>query len=176
MPTDLARLPDPVAAVRRLPRGTAVILRDATWPGRESLARSLRAATRRRGVLLLVAGDGALARRIGADGLHVPESLLASRAVAAWRRRNPHRLMSGAAHSLPALRRAGSSRCDLALLSPVFPTRSHPGAPTLGPLRAAALARASRLPVLALGGIDRQTRRRVPSAFAGYAAIGLFAR
>ncbi|MEC9345110.1 MAG: thiamine phosphate synthase [Pseudomonadota bacterium] len=175
MPTDLARLPDPVAALGRLPAGAAVILRDAGHPEREAVARALRAATSRRGQVLLVSGDPELADRVRADGLHLPERDVGGAAARTWRRRNPHRLLSAAAHSLAALRRAAGSGCDVVLLSPVFPTASHPGAPALGPYRAAAMARSVGVPVLALGGVEAGTLGRLPPVFAGIAAIGLFA-
>jgi hypothetical protein len=47
-------------------------------------------------------------------------------------------------------------------VSPVFATRSHPGARTLGPLRAAAIARALPVPAIALGGVDERRYRRSP--------------
>lgn len=175
MPTDLGRVPDVLAAARRLPPGGAVILRDAGHPGRERLARQLRAATRLRGQLLLIAGDPVLAEAVGADGLHLPEAMLGDGRIQRWRRRRPGALVTAAAHSLDALRRAERAGVDAALISPVFPTASHPEARTLGPFRAAALARASRLSLYAMGGIDRTSARRLPPVFAGIAAIGLFA-
>ena len=59
------------------------------------------------------------------------------------------------------------------ILSPVFPTDSHPGAPTLGPLRFAAWARRAPLPVYALGGVNAVTARRLAASnAAGLAGIG----
>ncbi|MGZ8283326.1 MAG: thiamine phosphate synthase, partial [Allosphingosinicella sp.] len=55
---------------------------------------------------------------------------------------------------LAEIRAAERSGADILFLSPVFPTRSHPGAPALGPRRFARLARRTRLPVIALGGVD----------------------
>jgi len=55
------------------------------------------------------------------------------------------------------------------LLSPVFPTRSHPGGKVLGALRFRLLAARSRLPVLALGGMNAR-RARALRGF-GWAAI-----
>ena len=62
--TDMVRLPDPFAAVSRLPRGAGVVLRDDRDADR--LARLCRA----RGLALVVAGDARLAARLGA-GLHL---------------------------------------------------------------------------------------------------------
>ena len=61
--------------------------------------------------------------------------------------------LSLAAHDRGELVHAGAVGADFALLSPMFPTRSHPGAPTLGVAGFRALAQGSPAPVLALGGI-----------------------
>ncbi len=47
------------------------------------------------------------------------------------------------------------------LLSPVFPTRSHPDARTLGPTRFRLLARRANMPVIALGGMDQRGADRL---------------
>lgn len=165
MLTDDRRLPDPVPAARALPRGAAVVLRHYGAPERAVLAQRL---ARIAGIVLLVAGDMALARRVGARGLHLPE--VGGRPP---RLRPRGFLVTMAAHSLPALRRAKALGADAALLSPVFATASHPGARTLGPLRFAALARAAGLPVYALGGITAATAPRLRhSGAVGFAAIG----
>jgi len=172
--TDTRRLPDPMAAIRALPRGSAVILRHYDDPGRARLAARLAPLCRRRRLVLLVAGDGRLAARVGAQGVHFPEALAMS--ARAWRRRRPRWLITVAAHSGPALRRAARAAADAALLGPVFATPSHPEARPLGALRFAALARRSPLPVYALGGIDAAGARRLKgSGAAGLAAIGALA-
>jgi len=69
--------------------------------------------------------------------------------------------------------RAARAGADAALLSPVLPTASHPGARVLGAVRFAALCARAPLPVYALGGIGRGTARRLHGArVAGIAAIG----
>ena len=52
-------------------------------------------------------------------------------------------------------------RADAVLLSPVFATRSHPGAPSLGPLRFLLMAQKAALPVIALGGMTAQRAARL---------------
>lgn len=172
--TDRHRLPDPLGAARALPRGSAVILRDA--PDRLALGRALKALCARRGLLLLVAGDPALARALKADGVHWPEARLPRRVGAPWA------LVTASAHGRAGLVRARAAGVDAVLVSPVLPTDSHPGAKALGLVRFRALARAADPPVLALGGIDAKTARRLfarglgRGAPAGVAAIGALAR
>ncbi|PWR20513.1 thiamine-phosphate pyrophosphorylase [Zavarzinia compransoris] len=166
--TDRARLPDPCAAARRLPAGSLVILRDGDLGAgaRLHLGRALAAVCRRRRLRLLVAGDPALARRLGAAGVHWPERQLPLKVRG---------FATAAAHGARALVRARRAGVAAALLSPVLPTASHPGAPALGVVRFAGLARRAGLPVYALGGIDEGTAPRLRgSGAAGIAAIGAF--
>ncbi len=173
--TDETRLRDPLAAMGLLPPGAGVLLRHYQSPQRPTLGLAVAALARRRRLTLLVAGDWRLAARLGASGLHLPEGLARHGVLApalGWVRRR-HRLLLVACHSPAALGRAARLRADAALLSPAFPTASHIGAAAIGPLRFGLWARRARLPVLALGGINRRTVARLPKgAVAGLAAIG----
>jgi thiamine-phosphate pyrophosphorylase len=170
--SDPARLPDPRPIAARLPRGAGILARGVA---RDVLA-GLVAIARRRGLVLLVAGDGRAARGLGA-GLHLPERRGAAGLLpflVARRGGAPGALLSLAAHGgARGAARARRLRPDLLFLSPIFPTASHPGAPALGPLRWLAAARGLRpVPAVALGGIAAWTARRVPPGAAGIAAIG----
>lgn len=165
--SDPARLPDPRAAARRLPAGSGVLARDMPPAPLRALARLCQA----RRLRLFVAGEGRVALALRA-GLHLPDRrptrhllpfLAARRGGAAWA------WLSVAAHGRAGLARGRRLGADLVLLSPVFPTRSHPGASALGPWRFAALAGRAGRPVLALGGMTPRNARRVPCA--GFAAI-----
>lgn len=174
MVTDTERMADPLAAARALPRGSGVILRHYDDPDRELLARALGRLARQRGLVLLVAGDGRLAARSGAAGLHLPQALVNE--ARRWRLQRPRWLITAAAHDPAALRRAASAGADAALLSPAFATASHPGATALGAMRFVAWTRASPIPVYALGGIDDATAKRLAGSGAiGIAAVGAFA-
>ena len=132
-----------------------------------SAARLARLCRQRR-LVLVVAGDARLAANLGA-GVH----LRAGRWPGPIRIK---RLVTSSAHDGQELRRARQAGADACFLSPVFPTASHPGAAALGVLRFAHLAnRAARAGtvVLALGGIDGRSVRRLPrGACAGAGAIG----
>ena len=174
--TDDERLADPEPVIAALPRGSAVIVRHYRAPGRAALARRLRRLCRARGVLLLIAGDARLAVAVGADGVHLPEAMVRA-APQRWRLWCPGRLVTAAAHSPAALFLAARAGADAALLSPVFPTASHPQAASLGPLRFARWCRRAPLPVFALGGVGAHTARRLAGCGAvGIAGIGGFYR
>jgi thiamine-phosphate pyrophosphorylase len=169
--TDVIRLPDPIMAVARLPVGLAgVVLRHDEAPGRAALGRALARLCRARRLALVVTGDPCLAAALGA-GLHLRGGRGLVRGSGLPRRRGA--LVTSSAHDVTELRRAARAGADLAFLSPAFPTRSHPGAPALGPLRWGRLARHAGLPVAALGGIDGGSIRRLPRRLCSAAgAIG----
>lgn len=177
--TDEVRLPDPSPVVSRLPRGSAVILRHYGLPAadRAALAVRLRRLTRARKVLLLIAAHGGapddLARAVGADGIHLPEWQVRRGPWRALAGCKPAMLVTAAAHSWTALRRARAWRVDAVLVSPVFATLSHPGARPLGVLRFAAWARIGAIAVYGLGGINHRTATRLrPTRASGLAGIG----
>lgn len=145
-------------ALRRLPRGSGFVFRHYHLPEAQRRARFalLARIARGRGITVILSGPAALARRWGAAGSY-----------------GSHRdAMLATAHSLRELRRA--QRAQAVLLSPVFPTRSHPGGKVLGPLRFRLLARWAPAPVIALGGMSQRAadRLRWPS----WAGIDAFLR
>jgi thiamine-phosphate pyrophosphorylase len=123
-------------ALDRLPRGAGVVFRHYVAADRWAVYARVRRVARRRGLVLVVAGE---ARLPGADGVH--------------NRRGPG-LRTGAAHGVAELRRREREGVDLVFVSPVFATQSHAGAAVLGPVRFGLIARLARMPVIALGGMD----------------------
>jgi len=168
------RAGDPVSIVETLPRlphsRLAVIFRHYDTPRREVLGRDLAQVCRRKRLLFLVAGDAALAQRLSADGVHIPQ--WRAQEIRGLKSQHPNWIISTACHDASSLDRAAAMGADCAFLSPVFATASHMGVRPLGPLRAHALAARARLPVLALGGINPQTAVKIkPGIFAGFGAI-----
>ena len=165
--------------MRAAPAGTAVIFRDYDAPARARRARTLAALAQARGLIFLIgvgsAGDVDLARAIGANGVHLPSRLLQNGPP--WTRRAvAGGVVTAACHGAHELRLAAELGADAAFLSPVFPTASHPGARSLGADSFRALAAASPLPVLALGGVDETNARALAGpGVAGFGAIGGFA-
>ena len=138
-------------ALSRLPRGAGIVFRHYKLPPTERqrlFARIERVARRRR--LILVAAGG---QPLGGDGRH--------------NRRSPG-LRTASAHDLKELRSAERAGADLVFVSPVFATRSHPGARALGRVRFGLIAAAARAPVVALGGMDAARAR----SLAGLRAYG----
>ncbi len=173
--SDPQRIPDLEAVARRLPRGSAIVLR--AFGARDAVAqgRRLAAIARRRGLVLLAGADPALARSIGAQGVHLPERL--AHRAGPLKRARPDWLVTAAAHSAPACRRAFAAGADAVMLSPVFESRSPSAGIPLGPVRFAAVVRRAGGPVYALGGVDPHTARRIAhSGAVGLAAVEALAK
>jgi thiamine-phosphate pyrophosphorylase len=132
-------------AIARLPRGSGVIFRHYHLPPKERAERlsEVRRWCRRFGHRLEIGGDG--------YGPPSPRRSLAT------------------THNLREIGRANRFGAQAVLLSPVFPTRSHPGGSALGRLKFLTLARHARGPVIALGGMTGHRFRSL--RVHGWAAI-----
>lgn len=132
-------------AIARLPRGAGIIFRHYGLPPteRRGLFDRVRRRARHKAVVLLLAGSARQAARWGADGWHGRRG----------GRRVWPMLQSAPVHSMRELRAAQRDGADLLFLSPLFPTRSHPGAIPLGRVRFGMIARRAHVPVIALGGM-----------------------
>lgn len=141
--------------IRRLPRGSGIVLRHYDAADRTVIARRAAKLARRYGHVLVVAEDARLARAVGAAGVHMPDGGRPVRDV-----------ITAASHDRAGLVQARRAGASLVFLSPVFPTRSHPGAQTLGSLRFGLMARGTGIAVAALGGMNfqRYTRMRALGA------------
>jgi 8-oxo-dGTP diphosphatase len=103
------------------------------------------------GARVLISGDVAIVNEVDADGVHLTSNQLTEctvRPAVAW--------CAASCHSVEELGRAEALGCDFALLSPVMPTQSHPGAPHLGWDQFSAIAAGLSIPVYALGGLSHE--------------------
>jgi thiamine-phosphate pyrophosphorylase len=130
-------------ALRLLPRGSGFVFRHYHLKAKARRAEFDRLArlARGRGHIVALAASKAQARLWGADLAYGPGGDLVP------------------VHSLREIGRV--RRATALVLSPVLPTRSHPGASSLGPLRFRLLAARAGLPVIALGGMNASTARRL---------------
>jgi thiamine-phosphate pyrophosphorylase len=140
-------------ALRALPPGSGVVFRHHATPAanRRVLLRRVERLALARRLVLVVAGGGS-----GKAGAH--NGGHGTRSVAAHDRRQA---IAGV--------RVGAT---LLFVSPVFATRSHPGARPLGAMRAARIGLGLGAGVIALGGMDERRWRRIARlGFDGWAAI-----
>jgi thiamine-phosphate pyrophosphorylase len=117
-----------------------------------ALARTLLPSVRRHGARLTVHGDAALAKACGADGVHLSASgdPAGSRAVL-----GAGRLIGVSIHTVTEAEAIDPDAVDYAIAGPAYETASKPGyGPEIGRKGLAEIARAARVPVLAIGGIN----------------------
>jgi len=112
------------------------------------LARRVVARAHTYGAKVLVNGDETIARKVGADGVHLPAATLAR-----LRTRPALPLVAVSCHNAAELEQAAALGADFVVLSPVLPTASHPGVATLGWEKFGTLTTGYSLPVYALGGM-----------------------
>ena len=148
------------AALARLPRGGGVVFRHYGLPAgeRRALLARVRAAARARRLLLVIAGGGGRA----SDARHIGRAVN-GRCYAG--------LTTAAAHERAELVAAHRRGAALAFVSPVYATRSHPGAAPLGTLRFRLLVRGAKLPVAALGGMNAARFRALRPAATAWGAV-----
>jgi len=141
------------SALESLPRGAGVVFRHYGLPPKERRARfdHVRRITRRRGLILLLAGSPLQAAAWKADGVHGRSARRVSRPL----------LRSAPAHDRREL--LAARHADLRLVSPVFPTRSHPDVPALGPVRLGLMLGRSRADIVALGGMTQRRAQALRS-------------
>jgi thiamine-phosphate pyrophosphorylase len=150
----------PLAFAERVLRARPPLLqlRAKSLGARETLEllRALVPLARRAGALLFANDRPDLALLAGADGVHVGQSDLP---LAEVRRFAPGLKVGVSTHDERELEAALAERPDYVAFGPVFSTRSKAQPePTVGVERlaaAAVLARRSRVPLVAIGGVDR---------------------
>lgn len=155
-----------------LPPGSGIVVRhDRLPPGvRWRLLRRLARIARARGLLLLLAGSPALAKRWGADGVHLRQPL----AARAGQARRLGLIVTMPVHDGREAYRARRARADAVFISPLHTTRSHSGTAPLGRAAWLRLARLADAQPVALGGMTRARARQLKRASGfnpGWAAI-----
>jgi thiamine-phosphate pyrophosphorylase len=166
------------AVARALPPGKLCVqLRDKhrALVSLRVFASRLRLVTRSLGVGLVINGDPALARDVGADGVHLGRdsgTVADARAVC-----GPRAWITVSAHSDGAVRRAIADGAAAALVSPVFPSRppsvfaEEKEGRGLDALRSARAVAGDRIRLYALGGVDADNARSCAEAGADGVAV-----
>ncbi len=135
-----------------------------------AFASRLRELTSSFNAKLIIHTQADIAKAVSADGVHLASTDLAEiPSVREWLN-SPEITISASCHNGIELGFAQRFGADYAFLSPLFPTQSHPGEPHLGIEKFRELADTTSLPVVALGGINRENRSQLEGF--GVAVIG----
>jgi len=133
-------------------------------------AREMRRVTRGTGTLFIVNDDPAIAAEAEADGVHVGQDDMPPAVV---RTKFPQLKVVGlSTHNLEQVRASLDQPIDYIGVGPVYatPTKEIPD-PTLGPEMAGRMIAASRVPAVAIGGINAETLPAVLAAGARNFAV-----
>ncbi len=117
----------------------------------ESFARRVVTLAHEHDARVLINGDETLARRCGADGVHLPGEQLMR-----MKQRPGTRIWAASCHDATELAQAAALEADFVVLSPVLPTPTHPEAAGMGWEKFAGLVNNYPVPVYALGGMKRE--------------------
>jgi 8-oxo-dGTP diphosphatase len=126
-------------------------IREKGWSRQALKALALRSIelSHAAGARVLLNEDIELAQEVRADGVQ-----LTSVQLAACKTRPAIELCAASCHNSEELKLASALELDFVLLSPVLPTKSHPGAAHLGWQAFAQIVGDSSIPVYALGGLQ----------------------
>jgi thiamine-phosphate pyrophosphorylase len=169
-----ARRPLPEIVSAALSAGCRWIsLREKDLPEDEQvpLARMLLPMIRRHGAHLSIHGAAALAKLAGVDGVHLPSGADATAARAELGRQ---KLIGVSIHTVTEAEAIDPAVVDYALAGPAFETVSKPGyGPEIGRKGLNEMARAARVPLLAIGGINTlRVAEVIAAGCAGVAVMG----
>ena len=135
------------------------------------LARLLLPMIHRHGARLSIHGAAVLAKLAGVDGVHLPSD---ADAAAARAELGPQILIGVSIHTVTEAEAIDPTVVDYALAGPAFETVSKPGyGPEIGRKGLAEMARAARVPLLAIGGINTvRVAEVIATGCAGVAVMG----
>jgi thiamine-phosphate pyrophosphorylase len=166
-------------ALARLPYGTWTVVRDYGAAGRPDFVRSCLSLCGRMGIPASVAvgseADFFLLERFrdALYGAHLPRHMHAF--ASGIKERFPRLCVTASAHDEEEARNLAGLPVDAAIVSPVFPTASHPDAAALGKEGFSVLRRRCGIPCYALGGIAAgDVPGLVQDGAAGVAGVRLF--
>ncbi|MFA6562841.1 MAG: thiamine phosphate synthase [Verrucomicrobiia bacterium] len=151
---------DPAYVARQLILGGVDIiqLRAKTWCHDDiaTVARRVLPVTRAAGVPLIINDHVALARRVGADGVHLGQEDLQTMPVAAARAAIGSAALVGVStHSLAQAKAAELLAPDYIGIGPLFATGTKPTAAPIGLATLRDVSRQVSLPAFAIGGITQ---------------------
>jgi len=172
--TDERRVTNPVAVARSMPTNSAIIIRGKNLDILKPQIAAVQPVCASRGLTLLATVSPEMAVSLGLDGIHLSEAQV-RRSGGAVSRFAENWVVTAAAHTVTAVRRARKLGVDRILISPVFSTVSHTGANTLGVMGYRKLAKHAPSLACPLGGITPRTLTSLKGApIAGIAGIEVF--
>jgi len=160
------------AGLNAIQKGATLLQLRAPGLSARELEREANTLVPRASVPVVVSSRCDVALAAGAAGVNLPERDIS---VAEARTMMGQRLVGRSVHSLESALAAEREGADYLVFGPVWPSPSHEDQKPQGLRALADVARAVRIPVLAIGGLTSERADECAKAgAAGYAAITLF--
>ena len=158
----------------KIPKKSAFLLRSYETKKRKKIAKQLLKFCKMKKMKLLIGSDVKLAEDINAHGIHLPEYMIRNNKINWINIKNVKSkkkwIITTAVHSMHSLKKVERLDIDAALLSPVFPSKSHPNSKNLGLNKFSKIVKKTKLPIYALGGINiKNIKSLMETDIIGYA-------
>ena len=162
--TDNKKTKHPLKIIKKLPKNSGVIIRN--YSNKKINTKEINKWKSKR--LLTILKGGKYSRGLHTDGIHYPQWIQSSLV-------KKNHLKSISVHSGKDIRKSINIRANLVFISPVFVTTSHKNEKSLGIIRLGLLVKLFKIPVIALGGINKNNISRLKNLpISGCAAIDAF--
>jgi len=165
--TDETRTPNPLATVQRLPKGWGVLYRHFGGTDSMTSGRELANCARQRGLFFSVSSDISLARKLGADGIHIPNSRLPN----TRRSSLGDFVITTSVHSPSELRRAIRFGVNSLFVSPIFESLSPSAGKSLNIFGLRGYIQKTNVDIFGLGGISASNCQRLNTSLAAVEAL-----
>lgn len=130
-----------------------------------SLAKKMRALTKKSGITFIVNDYVDIAKEVGADGVHVGQDDLQKTTVAKIRQvLGDDKIIGVTTRDLDQAKKAEKDGADYVSLGPIFATPSKPGVEPRGVEKLAKVVNSLKIPVVAIGGINQGNVKEILSA------------
>ena len=173
LPVAMAVVDSAAAGLRAEERGATVLQLRMPQVATRELERECTELLRQARVPVVVSSRCDVALACGAAGVNLPELDID---VADARALMGDRWVGRSVHSLQSARAAAVAAADYVIFGPVWSSPTHPEREPLGLEALTAAVQSVAIPVLAIGGVDRERAAECLAAgAAGYAAIRMFA-
>lgn len=128
--------------------------------------------TKRAGIALILNDHWDLVSKVGADGVHIGQGDLKKTSVSRIRKSiGEDKIIGVSAANLKQALRAEKQGADYIGAGPVFPTPIKPGVNALGLAALQKMVKKIKIPVVAIGGINRSNIERVKATGCGRVAV-----
>lgn len=153
--TDRKQFKDIFAIIEKLPKNTAIIIReyDLSYLERLKFAQKVVKIARNRQLLTFAGKSLKLALEAKTNGIHFSDHETSWQKYLTYKKSNPNFLFSCACHNEKSINKASKLNMDFIFFSPIFKTNSHPNVKPVGLKRLKNISIKNQN-IYALGGIN----------------------